>query len=74
LRLSGRRLNVGEREAKLSDTDPFNPRKFVLLLMVMTTMTMMMMMMMLMISSPQVVHGLLLSHEHVHYNVFIMEK
>ena len=57
---------------KLSDTDPFNPRKFVLLLMVMTVM--MMMMMMMMIRSPQVVHSILLSHEHMHYNALIMEK
>jgi hypothetical protein len=59
----------GKRSNKLSDTDPFNPRKFVLLLMAMTTTTMMMM-----IRSLQFVHGILLSHEHIHYNAFIMEK
>jgi hypothetical protein len=60
----------GKRSNKLSVTDPFNPRKFVLLLMVMTMTTMMMMM----IRSPQVVHGILLSHAHIHYNAFVMEK
>jgi len=58
----------GKRSNKLTDTDPFNPRKLVLLLMVMTTM------MIMMIRSLQVVRGILLSHEHVHYNAFIMEK
>jgi hypothetical protein len=56
--------------------------KFVLLLMVTmmmmttttTTTTTTMMMMMMMIKSPQVFHGLPLSHEHVHYNAFMMEK
>jgi hypothetical protein len=44
----------------------------VLLLMVMTTTTTTMMMMM--IRSPQVARGILLSHKHIHYNAFKMER
>jgi len=58
----------GKRGNKLSDTNLVNPSKFVLLLMVMTTM------MLMMIRSLQVVHGILRSHEHIHYYAFIMEK
>jgi hypothetical protein len=62
-------LNVGgKRGNKLGDTDPVNPSKFVLLLMVMTKM------MLMMIRSLQVVHGILRSHEHIHYCTFVMEK
>ena len=60
-----------KRSCNLSDDEPFSPRKFVLLMMVIMIM---MMMMMTIIRSPQNVHSILLSHEHIHYNVFIMEK
>jgi hypothetical protein len=58
----------GKTSIKLGDTYPLNPRTFVLLLMEMTTI------MVMMIRSLQVVHGILLSHKHIRYNAFLMEK